>query len=597
MSVFTIVLFLAGFHVFVTNGAPNVKADSLLRAIQADSKSRASVLSAQSQATSSSAVPSALVVEDSAAFPSLPKHNEALTSITANSNGLEPSATTSAMFMPSSTAVNISNNAQSSTTMEPGVDSTSASISIQPSPAPDDAKGTSIGSGIQAYPSEGAPFQNSTSPSEGGGVGGFNGTGTAGSQCQPPVTTTLPRETVTETATAISTVQGPVQYATVTVTTTATAISTVQGPVQYVTVTVTTTATPAPSSPSNAGSLDNTAAIAPSDQPSLTPSNASITASSGPITPASGDGAIATPASHLPPIDQISELPSSGGTESTSAIQLPPVSQTGGPASGSNSATAFSIPASRASILNNVPLYSPIPAGTPIFPQTAFSGGNNASVATGMQPSPSAASSGQFPLQTANGTAPNTSSVPSLAPFQNFTQSSNGTISSNSRLGPSTGLMGSGVSNSTNFSTAPSPSLYQIVGSFVPPSVVTPQPSPSLYQIVGSYVPPSIVTPQPSPSLFQIVGSYVPPSGVTPQITPSPPVNLTNTPGANTTSMDPGLLSPVTSGPIIASSLPTNNYNVQGPPLSPFSTNAACSTDHIMTQNITTDVRSPSLCS
>ena len=200
--------------------------------------------------------------------------------------------------------------------------------------------GSSYGSSpLVPYPTEGAPYKNSTSPytEQGNGEGEDSQSG-SGDQCPSQQTVTLPPQTITLPAQTV-TVTPPPETITITPKAqTETATITVTPQIQTTTVTVwmTVTANQAPSCPSPGNNANPQ--VAPPQAPNVQPSNTSVSplvynASTPPVEPP----IVTTPNSVIPlsPIDTIPianatspVIPNPGPTTTTEPTIYPVNSQT-----------------------------------------------------------------------------------------------------------------------------------------------------------------------------------------------------------------------------------------------------------------------------
>ena len=436
-------------------------------------------------------------------------------------------------------------------------------------------RGSSAGSNLLPYPSQGSPFSNATLPYQG------NGTNGSGTNCPSQQTTTLPPVTVTLSAQTV-TMTAPPETMTITVTP--------QTQPQTVTVTVTITAGSAAPYPTNVGNTGTgqmaasyngigtgrnvAASNGLSAAQSVSPANVQMTGQTAVPSniPSSTRGVVQSNASHeagqnistIAPVPTVSE----NVNTQTEANQL--TNQTGGgPVASSSSPQFFTIPPSLASKLNSVPIVSPNPARPPILTQLSSMSAASAASASNLNsipiisPNPakppiqtqlSSMSAASAASQSGSGPSPsNALNEQHPAPYQNATGGSGSAAPSGGSIVPGSGPTASGAAGPTSGPTAP------------------PQFSASLYQInagIGN----ASATPVPA------IGTN-----------PAPKVNYTNT-------VDNGPVHPFTGlppGPSIPPVPIANTSNAQGPPLSPFSPYAACSANGTITQNITANVRYP----
>ena len=397
--------------------------------------------------------------------------------------------------------------------------------------------GNSTVNGLQPYPSPGAPFPNATSASQGDSIG-TNGKSGEGTGCPLPQTVTLPPITVTAPAQTVTVTAAPE-------TTTITVAPQIQTQTVTVTVTITITAGPAPPYPTDTGSPGTGQIAAPPNAPGT----AQVAApSSGP-----GPGQTNAP-SNLPGSGQSSatpNLPNTAGLNASAAGPVPLVNsgentqgggtqasqlpnQTGGgPVTSPSSPQYLSIPATLASELNRIPLFSPTPAGSPIISRYEAS------------------------LRSSTGLSPSSAAVgPFSAPYQNTTGGSGFPISNSAGTAPAAGPTVPGAASPSAGPTAPAPypgSLYRIHGGIGNATVAIGALSTGSSSSAGV----NYTNTAPSVNLGPVHPFTGLPAG--PSITPLPSVN--------------------------------DSKNAQAPPLSPFSPDAACSINNTSTQNITADVK------
>ncbi|KAK0517440.1 hypothetical protein JMJ35_000595 [Cladonia borealis] len=457
--------------------------------------------------------------------------------------------------------------------------STGTAPSIAPTGTANTGHDNATSGGLQPYPTQGAPYQNYTSPYNPLGSAGLvaaptflppaalsieNAAAAAGSsilsnQCQPPQTVTLPPQTVTLPAETITVTAAP-QTTTITPEIqTQTITITPQVQTQTVTVTVTVTAGPAPACPSNAGSPELTQVAAPSNALPATPSNAPA-ASSVP----NSEGQNEVPAQ--------TSGPAPGPTPATPSSQIPApalptnvAAPSAAPAMPSMPTTSMSLPP----ILSNEGPEN-IPAAAPSTTPT---------VQSPAQPSTTPGSAPTFnapipppnngPSALPSGASP---SLPLTAPYQNTT-------------GPYNNMTipcGSGMSG-TMPGTMPGTGISRPTGGIIPP--INP-PLPSGY----------IHFPLPSGYSLQFLFPPNATSGAIPSALTGPtslPTTL-NTQIAQSSDIGPN--SPFIPPPALPTTPPMppiNQSSIQSPPLSPFSPSSSCSLNGTSSQNITTNVSPP----
>ena len=565
MSVFTLFLLLAICFTSIVVSAPNERANRLLKPIQAKFQSDVSVqsVSRSKSASDESSTASPIATSIYGSSVDIPTSWSALLPF-ASPTATGPTSINSSTSNPNN-AGNSNGTPATSIALSysgPGVSPMSSSIS--------NLGAASVSSGLQPYPSQGAPYQNVSSPI--GEPAGYNSSDTvgSGSNCSsvqtvtlPPVTVTLPAITVTMTASPETT--------TSTITTTITA-----GPVAACTSAmgslfagqgVAQTNLPntfglnatAAGSAAQSGSVGSgfpgqgaTQSNIPS-APGLNATSAGSAAQSGSAgsaepsqdvtQPGTSDipGSNASAAGSVPPV---STGLNTQGAE-TEANELPSQTPGGGSATTSTPPSYFSIPASLASQLDRIPLYSLTPAGSPIVPAYSYAQSSSSAAAAQMNsgPPPSITPTGGSPLQTTPFVSP-----PYVAPYQNATGA--GGVAAPSGAGTISGVVpaASGSPGPTGGPTAP------------------PHQSLLLYQINGSFVP-------------EPTAKASPPAGV----------NYTNTaPSINLGPVQPFTGAPA--GPTLPPIPSLNDSNPQAPPLSPFSTNSQCSINNTSTQNLTTNV-------
>ncbi len=414
--------------------------------------------------------------------------------------------------------------------------STRTGTSTAPTGTANAGDGSATSGGLQPYPTQGAPYQNYTSPYNPLGSVGLvaaptsqppaalsieNAAAAAGSsilsnQCQPPQTVTLPAETITVTAAPQTiTITPEVQTQTITITP--------QVQTQTVTVTVTITAGPAPACPSNAGSPEVPPVAAPSNAIPVAPSNAP-TAGSVPNSegqnqlPAQASGPAQGPTPAMPSMPAaptiLPAIPSNEGPESV-------------PAAGPSTTPNVQPPAQPSITLGSAPTFN-----APILP---------------LNSNPLGVNSGATPV------------LPLTAPYQNTTGPHNMTVP-----------CGSGMSGTMPVTGFPRPT-----GGIMPPIGL---PLPSGYSLQFTFP-----TNAASGAILSVLAG------------PTARLTLPTALGNQITQSDIGPNSPFIPAPALPTAPPmppVNQSDIQGPLLSPFSTTTECSLNGTTAQNITTNVSS-----
>lgn len=210
-------------------------------------------------------------------------------------------------------------------------------------------------SSIASYPTEGAPYQNSTSlyPKLGNGEG-ENGQSGRGNQCPPQQTVTLPPQTITLPAQTATMTLAP---ETITITQTSTVTVTAQTQTTTVTVWMTVTANQVPScsSPGNAASPQSPPAPSPIAQPSNTPF---VPVSDNASTPVVIPPIVTTTSTTIPP--SAGNAVPIANTTSPATPNLGPNTATGPTTStGSNQVVSVAQQPSSSSIASSVSKYTP----------------------------------------------------------------------------------------------------------------------------------------------------------------------------------------------------------------------------------------------
>jgi len=623
MSVVTISFLLAAFFPLIAVCAPNQRADRLLSFINAEILSHKSTRLAASSSSNAAIISdqNGLIAPLGSEFPT----NTGFTSTSASTGtgsiessaaggGTQAEVAASQTPLTSSTGrsgiISAGSNTQtlSSTskstydTSTPGVSSTVSAIQPNQSqealPAPlgtDHNSGTSAGGGLRAYPSQGSPFSNSTLPIQGDGFGNYSTSG-AGTGCPPQQTVSLPPATVTIAQTVTVTASKEV--------TTITAIPQIQ--TQTVTITMTSTAGLAPPYPTNAGSSGTGHVEAPSKVPGAgqgtAPTNGSDTGQLISPSNISGPGPGTAP-SNGPNIPGLNASTADSVTPATTAMKLqggetgasPLLNQTGGgpvtPTAKSSLPQFFSIPATLASNLDRVPLASPVPAGTPIVPQYPVSAGGNANTQSGYR----LVSSSRQPqyLSVPVAVASNINRIPLVSPVPAGTPII--------PQGASSGGPGTNVQSGSSFSPSDVPSgqypaPYQnATGGWGLPAASGGSIAPGLGPTVSGLVGPTsgpIAPASVSKPLYQInggIGNASVVSSPTAEGNPLASVHYTKTaPFVNLGPVHP--FTGLPAGPSISPLPFENDSTAQASPLSPYSTDAACSINNTITHNITANV-------
>ena len=417
------------------------------------------------------------------------------------------------------------------------------------------------------YPTEGAPYKNSTSPyTEQGNGEGENGQSGSGDQCPSQQTVTLPPQTITLPAQTV-TITPPPETITITpMVQTETTTITVTPQVQTTTVTVwmTITANQAPSCPSPGSNANSQVApVAPVAAPNVQPSNTPIpplvsNASTPPVEPP----IVTTPNSVIPlsPIDTIPianatspVIPNSGPTTTTEPIIYPVNNQTSPVAQQISSPPILPI-------ITSTPIKAPYPYRNTTNQTLPFGSGSS----RGFRPTGSGFAKpsnkplyvpGNMPPSWANGTYPPTTAGPTAPPSPTMEYFPDDGSSLLVPPGQANGtkvlpMGGPTAPITTPAVTGTSQSLYMVVGSgnntppHPPPS--PPPPSPPLSMPNSSTAQPLINSTTPlcnngttakdmvtnvrsSPSIFLFHLTLVTRKQNPTNTTPNPPVRRTPT--------------------------------------------------------------------
>ena len=625
MAVLTTLLLLATCLIPYTNGAPNKKADEELPPHQNFLKPRQNVPYQADEALFANSAP--------------PK----ITGLSPNRilTALAPPAIPSAV--PSGTA-----STASAALASAGLPSGGYGTGFLPFPIPSGIfpatgiTGSSYGSGsrssFMAYPTRGAPYQNSTalyiqpsslpsleapatnipeaqpsslpsSTAAAANTSGGNGTDNggqsdSGAQCPSPPTVTLPPQTITlpaETVTVTATPQTIMQTITITP----------QTQTQTVTITITMTAGPAPARPTagSGGSPPNSPAAAPSNLPILSSSNAQagivppINASLG--NAGSGTQGSGNRGGSIPGV----QPPAQTGGQGAGIPGVLPPAQTGGPALGSGQPPAPVLSAATWANKNGMAITSALPLA-------AISTNENGGPAPSAVPSaplntPISQYQGQNSVTPLIVPGSASSNVPGVRPPPQITNvpGPSGKLSKSPVAPISSG--GQPVSvppappsaapypfqNSTGPSNSLGPSVIGLVGSVPgigptgsgfagPTNAPAPPVQPPLQN--GSSIP--IPPYQPAN-----VSLTLAPAGSTAQVTQPASLNSSQPLPLNSTkSVNLGPVHPFTGLPAkpTLSPAPAMNMSTQeAPPLSTTSTESTCSINGTSSQNITANVR------
>ena len=549
MPVVTILFLLAAFFPFLAICAPNQRADRFLNSLHAQVLSDSSTQSVGGAIIARhepDAVPSAVTAAGGIGAQSITKSG----SLSSSTGGPDLNSAGSSLQDPSTLGPSLYNTKNRSSVSTPNSNQPNQCRGVLSMPS---------GSCLPLYPSPGSNSSNSTSPFPGSGLGS-SGRARFGTGCPPVQTVTLPPVTVTLPAQTITVTPSPV---------TTTITITPQTQTQTLTITVTISNGPAPPYPiitttPGSGFISAPSSVALTSQVSpvssvpgaaqgVAPIGVPLTGQNTPLPNSSPIGQLVPPSNILGTTQRVSQsnVANTAGLNTATVSSVTPISpgvstQVGGteanqlpnqtfairPAT-SSSSQFFSIPATLASELNAIPLFYPSPAYTPIPSRTGFQGGGTSASLSGPGSALSNTLNGQYP-----------------APYQNGTGGLGLSIPSGSGIVPGVGP--------TSGPTAPAAPI-----------------SASLYQIIGSFGNPSIVS---SPKTGAVNPSNS--TDTAPPVSPSPvqaPQELTGLSARPSASPIPG----------------TNNTNAPVPPLPQSVPTAACSINHTSTQTITADVRNP----